>query len=63
MRGDAEIVVAELSDYDVDRIEGQTDKLIGLLQEKYGYARAQAEQGSSGDSRSGTTKWGGRSPN
>jgi uncharacterized protein YjbJ (UPF0337 family) len=37
-------VVGEILDYDLDRIEGQTDKLIGLVQEKYGYARAQAEQ-------------------
>ena len=44
MRGDLKSWWRELSDYDLDRIEGQTDRLIGLLQEKYGYARAQAEQ-------------------
>ena len=44
MRGDVKSWWGKLSDYDVDRIEGQKDKLIGLVQEKYGYARAQAEQ-------------------
>jgi uncharacterized protein YjbJ (UPF0337 family) len=44
MRGDLKSWWGKLSDYDFDRIEGQKDKLIGLVQEKYGYARAQAEQ-------------------
>ena len=44
MRGELKSWWAELSDYDLDRIEGKKDKLIGLVQEKYGYARAQAEQ-------------------
>lgn len=44
MRGDLKSWWGELSDYDLDRIEGKKDKLIGLVQEKYGYARAQAEQ-------------------
>jgi uncharacterized protein YjbJ (UPF0337 family) len=44
MRGDLKSWWGKLSDYDLDRIEGQEDKLIGLVQEKYGYARAQAEQ-------------------
>src|SRR6185369_12685608 len=33
----------KLADSDFDRIGGQTDKLIGALQEKYGYVRAQAQ--------------------
>jgi uncharacterized protein YjbJ (UPF0337 family) len=44
MRGELKSWWGKLSDYDLDRIEGQKDKLIGLVQEKYGYARAQAEQ-------------------
>ena len=44
MRGDLKSWWGKLSDFDLDRIEGQKDKLIGLVQEKYGYARAQAEQ-------------------
>jgi uncharacterized protein YjbJ (UPF0337 family) len=34
----------KLADSDFDRIGGQTDKLIGALQEKYGYVRTQAQQ-------------------
>ena len=34
----------KLADDDLDRIGGQKDKLIGWVQEKYGYAREQAEQ-------------------
>ena len=33
-----------LTDADVDRIEGHVDVLVELLQEKYGYTRAQAEE-------------------
>jgi len=44
MRGELKSWWGRFSDYDLDRIEGQKDKLIGLVQEKYGYARAQAEQ-------------------
>ncbi len=34
----------DLTDDDVDRISGRYDILIGTLQEKYGYSRAEAEQ-------------------
>ena len=44
MRGELKTWWGKLTDDDVDRIGGQKDKLIGLLQEKYGYTRAQAEQ-------------------
>ena len=44
MRGTLKAWWGKLTDSDFDRIGGQTDKLIGLLQEKYGYARAQAQQ-------------------
>lgn len=33
-----------LTDADVDRIEGHVDVLVELLQEKYGYSQAQAEE-------------------
>jgi uncharacterized protein YjbJ (UPF0337 family) len=29
---------------DLDQASGQTEKLIGLLQERYGYARERAER-------------------
>lgn len=44
MRGDLKSWWGKLTDDDLDRIGGQKDKLIGLVQEKYGYAQAQAEQ-------------------
>jgi uncharacterized protein YjbJ (UPF0337 family) len=44
MRGELKTWWGKLTDDDVDRIGGQKDKLIGLIQEKYGYAREQAEQ-------------------
>jgi uncharacterized protein YjbJ (UPF0337 family) len=44
IRGELKTWWGNLTDDDVDRIGGQKDKLIGLLQERYGYTRAQAEQ-------------------
>ena len=44
MRGELKSWWGRLADDDLDRIGGQKDKLIGLVQEKYGYAREQAEQ-------------------
>jgi uncharacterized protein YjbJ (UPF0337 family) len=34
----------KLTDDDLAMVEGQTDKLVGLVQERYGYAREQAER-------------------
>ncbi len=34
----------KLTDDDVDQIAGNRDKLIGKLQERYGYSREQAER-------------------
>jgi uncharacterized protein YjbJ (UPF0337 family) len=44
MRGELKTWWGKLTDDDVDTIGGQKDKLIGLIQERYGYAREQAEQ-------------------
>jgi uncharacterized protein YjbJ (UPF0337 family) len=44
MRGELKTWWGNLTDDDFERIGGQKDKLIGLLQEKYGYSREQAEQ-------------------
>src|SRR4029077_18125968 len=44
MRGELKTWWGKLTDDDVDRIGGQKEKLIGLIQERYGYAREQAEQ-------------------
>jgi uncharacterized protein YjbJ (UPF0337 family) len=44
MRGELKSWWGKLADDDFDRIEGQKDRLIGLVQEKYGYTRDQAQQ-------------------
>jgi uncharacterized protein YjbJ (UPF0337 family) len=44
MRGEFKTWWGKLTDDDFDRIGGQKDKLIGLIQERYGYTREQAEQ-------------------
>jgi uncharacterized protein YjbJ (UPF0337 family) len=44
MRGEAKIWWGKLTDDDMERVGGKYDKLIGLLQEKYGYTRQQAVQ-------------------
>lgn len=43
MRGELKTWWGKLTDDDVDKIGGQKDKLIGLVQERYGYARGDAE--------------------
>jgi uncharacterized protein YjbJ (UPF0337 family) len=43
MRGQAKIWWGKLTDDDLEKVGGNFDKLIGLLQEKYGYTQLQAE--------------------
>ena len=43
MRGTLKAWWGKLTDDDFERIGGQKDKLIGWVQEKYGYAREQAQ--------------------
>jgi uncharacterized protein YjbJ (UPF0337 family) len=43
VQGEAKKQWGKLTDDDLVVIEGQQDKLIGLVQERYGYAREQAE--------------------
>jgi uncharacterized protein YjbJ (UPF0337 family) len=43
MRGQVKKWWGDLTDDDLDRIEGERDKLIGRLQERYGYTRENAE--------------------
>ena len=33
----------QLTDDDVDRVEGSAERLVGLIQERYGYAKQKAE--------------------
>lgn len=44
IRGHAKQWWGKLTDDDLDRIAGEKDKLIGLIQERYGYAREKAEE-------------------
>jgi uncharacterized protein YjbJ (UPF0337 family) len=43
MRGQAKIWWGKFTDDDLDKVNGNLDKLTGLLQEKYGYTQQQAE--------------------
>jgi uncharacterized protein YjbJ (UPF0337 family) len=44
MRGNAKVWWGKLTDDDLEKVGGNLDKLIGLLQEKYGYTQQQAEE-------------------
>jgi uncharacterized protein YjbJ (UPF0337 family) len=44
MRGQVKIWWGKLTDDDLDKVEGNFEKMIGLLQTKYGYTRQQAEE-------------------
>ena len=44
LRGRVKEAWGKLTDDDLDRIEGKADRLIGVLQERYGYARDRAEE-------------------
>lgn len=43
MRGQAKIWWGKLTDDDLEKVNGNFNKLIGLLQEKYGYTQQQAK--------------------
>lgn len=44
MRGDLRSWWGKLSENDFEKISGKKDRLIGMLQEKYGYTREAAQQ-------------------
>ena len=44
VKGDIRGWWANISDDDIQRVQGDQEKFIGLLQEKYGYGREKAEQ-------------------
>lgn len=44
IRGQAKVWWGKLSDDDLEQVGGEFEKLIGLLQVKYGYSRQQAEE-------------------
>jgi uncharacterized protein YjbJ (UPF0337 family) len=44
IKGEAKVQWGKLTDDDLDKAAGHTEKLIGLLQERYGYERDRAER-------------------
>ena len=44
VKGEVKTQWGKLTDSDLDQIAGQSEKLIGVIQERYGYARDRAEQ-------------------
>ena len=43
LRGELRETWGEITDDELDQISGKRDKLVGKLQEKYGYTRMEAE--------------------
>jgi uncharacterized protein YjbJ (UPF0337 family) len=44
LRGEVQDRWGQLTSDDIDRIEGNIDRLTGILQERYGYGRERAEE-------------------
>jgi uncharacterized protein YjbJ (UPF0337 family) len=44
LRGQVKEWWGKLTDDDLDKVDGKLDRFLGLLQEKYGYTREQAEE-------------------
>lgn len=43
-RGDVKKRWGKLTDDEVDQVEGNRDKLVGKLQERYGYSKEEAQR-------------------
>jgi uncharacterized protein YjbJ (UPF0337 family) len=44
VKGEVKTQWGKLTDNDLDQIAGQSEKLVGAIQERYGYARDRAEE-------------------
>jgi uncharacterized protein YjbJ (UPF0337 family) len=44
LKGEIKRQWGKLTDDDLDQIEGSSEKLVGKLQERYGYAREKAQE-------------------
>jgi len=44
MRGKVKEMWGKLTDDDLEQVNGKADQLVGILQQKYGYTKEQAEK-------------------
>ena len=44
IKGEVKSQWGKLTDDDIDRVEGDAEKLVGRVQERYGYAREDAKR-------------------
>jgi len=44
LKGKAKQQWGELTDSEIDQIDGNREELVGLIQERYGYTREEAEK-------------------
>ena len=44
LKGSAKAQWGKLTDNELDMVDGNAEKLVGLVQERYGYARQRAQQ-------------------
>lgn len=57
IKGDVKQFFGKLTDDDLARAEGNQDKLVGVLQERYGYTKEQAEREWNEFSNRSQSKW------
>lgn len=58
LKGAVKMQWGKLTDDEIDRVNGNVEQLAGLLQERYGYSRQQAEQEVNRFTREHTTEMG-----
>lgn len=44
LKGDVQAKWGKLTNDDLDRVEGNSEKMVGILQERYGYAKDEAKR-------------------